>query len=230
LRRSVRMTADNWAWVGVPVIASGFGAYLVGRLLTHALPLVQLPQVLAIVGAALGSVPSLWVYRSFALNRARVLKDARDSEVEVFDIEDPIVVTQEESNDEGPIYYLDIGANKVLFLWGQWAYDPHVFPDSAWHSGSQEDESAFPFPSSRFRLHRAPGSGRVLRVDVLGTPVKPIKVLKSQEILLSGLRESELLEGSLDELPGAIARASERSQMRGGASSLLLSRDSRRGA
>jgi hypothetical protein len=211
LRRSVRMTADNWAWVGTPVISFGFGAYLIGKLLTRVLPLEHLPQILAIVGAALGIVPSLWVYRSFALGRARVLKDVLETGVEVFDVEDPVVVTQEEYNDEGPIYYLDIGDNKVLFLWGQWVYDPHVFPDSAWHSGNEEDEGAFPFPSSRFRLHRAPCSGRVLRLELLGTPVKPIKVLKRQEILLSGLRESELLEGSLNELSAAIARVSERS-------------------
>lgn len=115
---------------------------------------------------------------------------------------------QKEYNDEGPIYYLDIGDHKVLFLWGQWVYDPSVFPGSAWHSRVPIEESVLPFPCSHFRLHRCPHSGRVLRVEILGSPIEPVRTLGVHEIPLCGLRESEVLEGGLDDLFSVMQQAS----------------------
>jgi hypothetical protein len=199
LRDSIRMTADNWTWVAMPVIASGFFAFLVGKLLAYVLEWNHLPPILALSGVGLGIIPSVWLYRMFALERTEVISDLTGGSVEVVDVCDPVLVSQEEYNSEGPICYLDIGRNKILFLWGQGMYDPHVFPGSAGHSDPAQPDQC-PFPCSRFRLHRIPESGRVLRVELQGNPVAPNKMLKWRDIPLSGLRPSEILDGTLDEL------------------------------
>jgi len=93
---------------------------------------------------------------------------------------------------------------KILFLWGQWLYDPHVFPDSLWHQSSGDDKLTF--PSSRFILQRSVALGRVLRVELSGPLVLPIRTLPADEIPLHGLRESEIIEGSLDNLHEVMAR------------------------
>ncbi len=217
MRRSGRFTADSWAWIALPSFVLGGLGYVLGKFLASPLHAPTLRWLLGLFGVLVGLPASVWVYRSFSLERRRTTVDAQSGDVQIIHVLDPIVVTQEEYNDEGPIYYLDIGMGQLLLLWGQWVYDSEVFPDSPWHASSPDDESGIPFPTSDFRLHRSPSSGRVLRVELSGVPITPIKVLKPQDVVLSGLRESELFAGSLSDLPSAIRAASMPSSSVGGA-------------
>ncbi len=206
LLRSLRMTADSWAWVLLPMVAVGGMLFFLGKLASGLLGAQHLPLVLGGAGALAGVWPSVLIYRSFRRAQSLAWGDASLGRVEVVEVTDPVVVQQEEYNDEGPIYYLDIGGGKIMFVWGQWMFDPNVFPGNHWHAAADNDDEPLPFPSSHFRLHRAPTSGRVLRVENLGTRVQPTKTIPVKAVALSNLRECEIASGSLDDLPAVVAR------------------------
>jgi hypothetical protein len=74
---------------------------------------------------------------------------------QTFDVADAIRV--EEREDEGSSFYLKLADGRVLFLSGQYLYEP------------EEDGS---FPSTRVRVTRAPRSGLLFDLECLGTPLK----------------------------------------------------------
>ena len=120
---------------------------------------------LAVAGAC-----AALVVLSFAVHAARRLGRARKVEREAcaadlaggrvssqtFDVVDAVQV--EELEDEGSSYYLKLADGRVLFLSGQYLYDP-------------EDEGAF--PSTRLRVTRAPRSRLLFDLECLGSPLKP---------------------------------------------------------
>jgi hypothetical protein len=82
--------------------------------------------------------------------------DLRDGEAEVatFEVRDAIRV--EEYEDEGSQYYLQLADGGVLFLGGQYLYEP-------------EDDGTF--PSTRIRTTRGAHSRILLDLECLGTPL-----------------------------------------------------------
>src|SRR5690242_17380518 len=119
LSHATKMTTDCWAWVALPSLALPFIGYLCGALLSRFFGLAAGKPALTLIGLVAGAWGSAKVYSGFSAGRCRANNDLRDSTVEVFDVSDPLVLTQEENNDEGPIFYIDIGDGKILFLWGQ---------------------------------------------------------------------------------------------------------------
>jgi len=184
-----------------------FGAgslfFFLGKLIAKLTSAPHLPLILGIVGALAGIWPSILFFRAFARARTQSQGDVNLGAVEVFEVTDPIVVKQEEYNDEGPIYYLDIGEGKIMFLCGQWMFDPHIVPDGP---SQVPDDETMAFPSSHFRLHRVPTSGDVIRVENLGKPVAPVKTIPAKAVAIPACRASEIVEGSLEDLPAVLAR------------------------
>jgi len=90
---------------------------------------------------------------SYRALHAADLEDGR-AEVDTYAITDALRV--EEFEDEGSSYYLRLANDRVLFLSGQYLYEP-------------EEEGVF--PSSRVRTARAVKSRLLLDIECLGEPV-----------------------------------------------------------
>jgi hypothetical protein len=216
-----QMTADDWAWVLLPVLAIGFFGWLLGlgvRKVVDPGPVVHsLPVLLGCAGGALGIVGSIFAHRMFEKTRRESRVDIATGEVEVIEVESPTVVQQEETGDEGPIYYFDIGDGKLLFLWGQWLYDPHVYRvgdrsfvdemefESIADIPDEPDEP--PFPNSHFRIHRATHLGHVLSIELFGERLAPDRIIPASAVRLVAVPPSCILRGSLSNLQDAIASA-----------------------
>jgi hypothetical protein len=224
VRTSGTMTPDDWAWVFAPVMSAAFFGWLLGVLLRKLLGVgpytSTLPILMGCLFGSLGAYGSVFVYRLFAQTRSESEKDELLGEVDVIEIREPRVVQQEESNDEGPIYYFDIGEGKLLFLWGQWLYDPYVFWQGG-HSFAKDEGSQSlgevppelpepPFPNSSFILHRTRNLGRVTRIDLLGDRISPETTIPASAVGLSDLAPSCILDGSLQDLSTAVAGAARR--------------------
>lgn len=121
-------------------------------------------------------------------------------------------------NDNEPILAFDVGDNKILFLQGQWLRDSGIYgtdrpegdPLDEFINGLPEPNS---FPSSEFTISRLPNSGEVLAIRVAGKYVAPhavVDVLKFEY----EFRDSELFDGSLDDMGGVLAREHERRRAR----------------
>ena len=221
-RRSARtagqFTPDHWAWVLLPILASSFIGWLLGLAIRRFLApgLLELPIFLACAAGFAAIFGSIFVYRIFARTHEEARADVNAATVEVIEVSEPVVVQQEESNDEGPIFYFDIGGGKLLFLWGQWLYDSDIF----WHDGHSfaeddgyerledvlEESSEPPFPNSHFVLHRTTNLGIVTRIDLRGERVTPQSVIPATAVRLSALPPSCILTGSLQDLQAAVAR------------------------
>lgn len=97
-----------------------------------------------------------------------------------------------------PAFALDVGFRKLLLVQGAWLTRPHV------HGGPPARPADFPCPD--FTLVRLPRSGAVVSIRQEAPPLAPgpsVEALRPR----FRLRDSELVEGTLEDLPGALARA-----------------------
>ena len=122
------------------------------------------------------------------------------------------VIQQQEYGDEGLILYFELDGETILLLWGQWLFDPHTYgaedhivPDDAETFLNAQDRP-FAFPCKDFTVHRCLQSRRVLKIDTGGEPLSPMRTLDWREVLLQDVGDCEILQGTLDDLPSAIAR------------------------
>jgi hypothetical protein len=196
LSRAIWMSADNWAWVIAPTAGFAFFGLGIGSGIEWALAKVgwsvapYLHWSLVAIAIPPGVRVSYLLLRSFRVSAAEAERDISKGLVEVIQVRDPVYVEQAEYEDEGPILFFDIGNNKILFLSGQWLYDQSP-----------------PFPSTQFTIHRSAVLGRVFKIDASGERLQPQRTLPCSSVPVSNLRESELLDGSLNDLPAAVAYA-----------------------
>jgi len=151
------------AWIAATLALAGLGLFYVA---TGARTLGQsLFVLLAGVG---GFTAYLCLRRLFtraaAADRSAGRRDVEAREVDHtrFEIIDAIEVAEEE--DEGKHYYLRLADGRVLFLSGQYLYEPVA-------SGR--------FPSTRITVVRAPDSGVVLSLRPEGDVLAPSSVRSS---------------------------------------------------
>jgi hypothetical protein len=218
LGASARLSLDQWTWVLVPGPTFGFVGYLLGRGAEWVFALLGLDiapyarTFLAAAGVCFGLIASAYTYRAFQGAAKAAASDLRSDSVQVIRVSNAAVVQQQEYNDEGPIFYFQIDDDTILFLWGQWLFDPHIY--GAENEKIAEDAETFlngqvrrfAFPCTEFTIHRMPALGRVLRIETNGEPLSPARTLNWSDIPLSGLADCELLQGALDDLAGAMAR------------------------
>jgi len=206
---------DNWAWVVAPAVGLIFAAYFIGCGVEWALAelgCAVAPYVcwsLSALVAPLGAWLSWRFLRGFLQVAREAKSDCQNGIVEVVEVHDAICIAQSEYNDEGPILFFDIGEGRVLLLWGQWLFDPGIYgaekhvvaADAAAHINGQDGQYAF--PSKSFTVYRTPGLGRVLKIDVTGERLEPLRTLPRGAVPVLGQRESELIDRSLDDLQAA---------------------------
>jgi hypothetical protein len=166
-----------------------------GRLFTVA-------SILSIIGACWGMVEG---------NRLRKRRrtDLKKQVAEVIEVTDARLVEAEEYNDEGPLYYFGIGDDKILFLGGQWLWMRGPYGIERPDLGEEGEDAGPPFPAVSFVLHRLPGSGKVLRIEIRGERLAPEAVLHLKTQLPKTLkregrkavgRQSAILEWDFDAL------------------------------
>jgi hypothetical protein len=209
-------SVEKWGCtVAVLAVAAliGCGA---GAILQLSFRAVTQPGSLPFLGGLLAVGFASMVARSVYLNaresRARAAATPDIATADVIEVLEPVAVQQLASDDEGPFYYLDIGGGSLLVLSGPRLLDvpayQHGRPWPADDRGGDADWQP-PFLTSHFVLHRAPHSGRVLKIDVVGDPIPVSRILPIGTVP-TDRRESRVIEGSLDEVAAAMARALDR--------------------
>jgi len=214
LRASSRLSVDDWAWVLIPGPAFGFLGYLVGLGAEWGFSKVApYPRIgLAAAGACFGLFLSVCIYRVLRDAANAVKADLGDGRVQVIEVTDASVVQQGEYGDEGPILYFELDGETILFMCGQWLFDPHVYgaeehivaDDAETFLNAQDRE--FAFPCTDFTVHRCPESRRVVKIDTGGEPLSPIRTLDWGDVRLQDVGNCEILRGTLDDLPSVMAR------------------------
>lgn len=217
-RPSCRLSVDDWAWVLIPGPAVAFLGYLVGLAAEWGFSLLGLDVApylhigLAATGVCFGLFLSVCIYRAIKGAADAVKADLKDGRVQVIEVTNASVVQQEEYGDEGPILYFELNGETILLLWGQWLFDPHVYgaedhivaDDAETFLNAQDRE--FAFPSTDFAVHRCLESRRVVKIEIRGEPLLPMRTLDWGEVPLQNVRDCEILRGRLDDLPSAMAR------------------------
>lgn len=195
-RVSLRDAAEGAAWFMLPVMG-GFGVGAVVEWITEnaGARIAPYPSLVAAgLGLCLSTVGLWWVRRNNRVPKGPPV-------VELVHIADPVLVEAEQMVSEGPLYFLGVGEDTILFLHGQWMHDPHVYADP------ELDPDRF--PNSEFRLVREPETGVVLRVEVLGNPIRPNRVLKRGSLAIPPLANGSRFKGSLEQLQDALYDADE---------------------
>jgi hypothetical protein len=144
-------------WFAASVLVAGLGLLY---LITKARTVAQ--SLFVFLVGALSAAFSIYLRRLFtrasAAARQASTSDAVDGQVDefTFSIADAIQVA--ETEDEGLHFFLRLADGGVLFLSGQYLYDP---------------VAAQRFPSAQVTIVRAPASGTVLRFTPSGAYVQP---------------------------------------------------------
>jgi hypothetical protein len=117
-------------------------------------------------------------------------------------------------SDNEPILAFDIGDGKILYLQGQWLRDPNTYGAASLEGDPIEQfinglPTPHSFPSSEFTVSRFPHSGDVLGIRVVGAYAAPQAVVEALKPELE-FGDSELLEGSLDDIAAVLVREHER--------------------
>lgn len=101
-----------------------------------------------------------------------------------------------------PIFAIDIGDEQILYLAGQWLYDPSTYgaPDLAI---DEQERSAnglpapYSFPTDDFTITRFPVSGEVVAIATNGNYIAPIQTVDAMKTDFQ-FQPSEIFHGSLD--------------------------------
>jgi len=143
--------------------------------------------------------------------RRRGSKDAADQVVQEITVSQPRVLEIGLISDNEPILAFDIGGQKILFLQGQWLREPYTYGAPRQDTDPEEQflnglPKPFSFPSTAFTVTRLPHSGRVLSIRVQGDYLAPEKTVDALRREYE-FGDSELFDGALDDIAGALARA-----------------------
>ncbi len=204
---SFRDHADTAAWCASPMLALGAFGVIIGSLIGLAGGDVGLwPALIGVIVGSPITVLLIWFW---------VIPDRRArriplTTIETLRVSDARYAEMEQANDEGPHYFLQVDDDRLLFLTGQWMFDPYVVGDV--------DGDAPTFPSRDFALDRDPVSGGVLSLLPRGGPAPLVRTFRMDELPLEAeffSGPSVLFDGTLEDLAGAIeAETRARSRIR----------------
>ncbi len=142
--------------------------------------------------------------KSIPATRREYRRDYERGVVEALEIEAVAFGTGEEWNDEGPIYFIDLGENKILWLCGQWLFDPTVV-DKRILDLTDTEENSWP---KRFTVERALESGLVFRIFGGSEElIRSTNLVQHKDIYYLG--DSRVFEGTFLSLESDLARAAE---------------------
>lgn|ERR1700722_641043 len=150
--------------------------------------------------------------------RQHAFKDNKAQIVQEIHVTDPRVIEIALISDNEPILALDVGNNAILFLQGQWLRDPTTYATEQAEDDPSEEfinglPAPFSFPSSEFTLSRFPNSGEIIGIRVAGVYVAPTAAVEALKPEYE-FGDSELFEGSLDDIAGVLNREHKRRVLR----------------
>lgn len=163
-----------------------------------------------LIGGVFGGGIFLWAIndmrRAERRHHQEAILDEVDHRVEVITVYNPRVMLLASRSDSDPVLAIDIGDNEVLLLQGSWLHDPHTY--GTYDHGDCDANVAifnglphpYAFPSTQFTITRMPHSGDVLHIEVEGQYLKPAQTVGALPHTYN-FRDSEIFEGSLDDLP-----------------------------
>ncbi len=179
-------------WIGVPIGA--LAGCVIGLIVTEASESAGSVAILTLsaIGGAIGVI--------FALASLRRREPAEPPPmfptVEEIRVRANDMVTCRRG-DERDVHFLQVTARDVLV-----AFDVHedlaLFPEG--------EPAMVRFPSEEFVVVREAESRVVLSIDGVTSPITPLHVLDDDELAVDGLWHLDVLEGTLDDLQGAIDR------------------------
>jgi hypothetical protein len=146
--------------------------------------------------------------------RQRAVQDREAQIVQDIHVVAPHVIEIGLISDNEPILAFDIGDNKILYLQGQWLRDYGTYGTEGPEGDPHEEfvnglPAPYSFPSSEFTISRFPNSGEVLGIRVAGHYVAPQSVVEALKPEYE-FGDSELLDGSLQDIADVLAREHER--------------------
>lgn len=150
--------------------------------------------------------------------RLRASQDSKRQIIQDIHIFQPRLVEIARINDNEPILAFQIDENQILYLQGQWIRDEGMYgaeplkcdPYGEFINGLPEPYS---FPSTEFKVSRFPNSKEVTGIHVTGKYLAPETEVTAVNAEYE-FGDSELFDGSLDDIAGVLAQEHERRKAR----------------
>jgi hypothetical protein len=213
-KRMPLRSADDFAWIRIgPLLLSVLGL-LVGTMLGH-------PWVLAALGAAAGLPFSKRVYRSFAQSAAALQGEIDAAVVEVVEVFGAEIIEQKPNAlipSVYPIFYMDIGGERVMVLRGQTLFT-HLYDvrrlkgsfPAGWNANDNINEEELPLFTTHMRIHRSRVLGYLFEIELLGEVIEPgpTSLPRDYEGTPSGLEETLLISASFAEVRAAARKSGD---------------------
>lgn len=156
------------------------------------------------LGILLGASFLLSYHRIDGRGRAQAKADLASGQSLTIQVADARAVRFEIPESKAPALCLQVAPDRVLLLWGSFLLDADTYQIDPLLAERDELSltgfgGGFGFPSTRFELHRAPGNGHVLSIDLLGD-LQPALATTYQPTGGFRFPESALFEGSIHRL------------------------------
>jgi len=167
-----------------------------------------------LAGAAICISSTFGLIRSNQGRRKDGIKDLQRGEIEVLEVKASAVVRIGLINDNEPILCFQIDSDEILFLQGQYMYDPHIYGQEHEVTASESEyfrsvncmQGKMAFPNSSFIIRRLPLNGRVLSISLGGDEMDygaEIDALKPEY----SFPDSMVIQGSVEFITEALDRA-----------------------
>lgn len=162
----------------------------------------------------------LFCYIPYEQRQRRIAsEDIKARTIQDIHISAPRVIQIGLINDNEPILAFGIGNNKILFLQGQWLCNEGTYGVEPLSKEQSEDDALdeflnglpepHSFPSTEFTVSRFPNSKKVIGIRVAGSYIAPEAEAEALEPEYE-FGDSELFEGSLDNIADALAHEHRR--------------------
>ncbi len=173
------------------------------------------------IGLFVGVRASISFLRFNKIRQAAAIEYLKEGKIDEIEVRASAVSKILLLNDNEPILCFQVDAGRLLYMQGQYMYDPHVYDQL-----DEEDQhnemsvngmnGAKAFPNDHFIIRRLPRHGRVLTITLLGHALeweREVDVLKPEY----DFPDSILIEGSLDSLSESLEEAHKAFGRTGGA-------------
>ncbi len=172
-------------------------------------------------GCVLSLLVLIWAIPHHRRLQATWVQDKEQWRVEEITVSDARVIEIGLISNRAPILAFQIGEGKILFLQGQWLLGPDIY-DAPIGANEEWDEfmnglpEPFAFPSTAFTITRLPNSGSVLKITATGRYLVWEKVVEALRAEFE-FRDSEMLEGNIDDIAEVLRQEHTRRSSRSGA-------------
>ncbi|MDH4183483.1 MAG: hypothetical protein OEV92_04620 [Nitrospinota bacterium] len=150
------------------------------------------------------------------IRRSLARMDAGAGVVQEIWVKNPIALAVGFADTHDPAIVMDIGGGKLLYIFGQWIYDPGIYGAELANMNEDPVEDRvngmpdpFGFPASEFTLVRMRHRGRALSLKVNGPYLAP-EARDTPFTRFVELNDTELLDGDLENAVEILSRENHR--------------------